>query len=86
MRPDWLPKHCMHCMTYTGHDEHYRRPCPDECDCGHAAHSASHVCPTCGHKWMGVPPEDWDGSLLVRAERPVPTPPPEHVDSNEVSV
>jgi len=88
MKPEWIPKHCLHCMTYTGHGEEDFADCPNR-SCGHdedhATHSGTYVCPTCGHSWMAIPPEDWDGSLLVRPEKPIPTPPPEYRDTNEVS-
>lgn len=74
----WVPLHCVHCMAYTGHEEWYERPCPEECDCGHSSHASSFVCPVCGARTMAIPPEDWDGSLLYREERPLPMPPIEY--------
>lgn len=81
MLPDWVPTHCLHCLTYMGHDEAVKASCPHECnhsfDC---RNGAQFQCPTCGHQWQVKPPEDWDGSPLIASEREIEAPPIEHAD------
>lgn len=69
--PDWVPTHCIHCQTYMGHDEGTW----EEHDDGRGS---GYRCPTCGHNWQAIPPEDWSGGLLVRTERELETPPLEY--------
>lgn len=79
--PDWLPYHCLNCGAYRGHGESAFAPCPDEC-----SHTFEHrndgggeyQCAVCGHAWMGLPPDEWDGSLLTRTEKPFQPPPQNH--------
>ena len=73
--PDWYPTHCLHCLTYRGHGESDRRPHPDDPE-----KASQYICPTCGYNWMVAPPEDWDGSLLIRPAREIQPPPPEYAD------
>lgn len=71
--PDWLPYHCLHCQTYRANPEEEFVECgsdhPEACDCDGDSHVGGYKCPTCGQNWKALPPEDWDGTLLVGAKK-----------------
>lgn len=71
----WLPLHCLHCMSYVGHEEWRLAPCPEECDCDSTNHTGTYVCPTCGNESMAIPPDEWDATILLSTERPLSMPP-----------
>jgi hypothetical protein len=41
---------------------------PEACDCGASSHVGGYKCPVCGQNWKGLPPEDWDGTILCKKE------------------
>ena len=71
--PDWTPTHCIHCLTYMGHDEGAWVEHDD-------GNGSGYRCPTCGHNWQAIPPDDWTGEMLVRTEREIQAPPIEHAN------
>lgn len=86
---DWVPGHCLDCLTYMGHDDAAFASCPDEC-----THRFDHknksggqcVCPTCHNNWQAIPPDEWEGSMLTRPEKPIAPPPPEYADRLDESL